>query len=85
MSSLVIYKNSIILAPSSITNHIDRFHRQFLWQGGRSNGRKNHLIKWNRVLEPFNKGGLAIRDSRYLHKALSAKILWNISTREEGW
>ena len=36
-------------------------------------------------MAPKNKGGLAINYTKLLYKALCAKILWNITTREEAW
>ena len=42
---------------------------------------------WNnlQVMAPNNKGGLDIRDTGLINKALGAKILWKIATGEEAW
>ena len=70
-----IYQASILLAPKGIVKDIDRLLRKFLWEGGRNEGRKMHLISWDKVKAPKMEGGLQIRDVATQNVALGGKIL----------
>ena len=59
--------------------------KKFLWQGGKSNGKKKfHLVSWEVVCNPKNCGGTGIRDPTRMNLALEAKIIWRIVTGEKG-
>ena len=62
LTSLHIYQASILLAPKGIVKDIDILLRKILWEGGRNEGRKMHLISWDKVKAPKREGGLQIRD-----------------------
>ena len=49
LASLPIYQCSFLLAPKAITNKINELLRRFLWEGGRNNERKLHLVSWDKV------------------------------------
>ena len=70
-----IYQASILLAPKGIVKDIERLLRKFLWEGGRSEGRKMHLISWDKVKAPKMEGGLQIRDVAMQNVAMGGKIL----------
>ena len=44
LNSLPVYQASILLAPRGIVKEIDNLSKKFLWEGGRNNGRKMHLV-----------------------------------------
>ena len=50
--------------------------RNFLWKGGKTQGRNLNLVKWEAVIENKNGGGLGIRDLRRMNQALGAKIIF---------
>lgn len=40
--------------------------------------RKQHLVSWKKVCRPKREGGLGIRSSRDMNKALVAKVGWRL-------
>lgn len=44
LTSLPIYQNLILLAPKTIVIKIDVVLRRLMWEGGRKNERKLHLV-----------------------------------------
>jgi len=49
-----------------------------LWQGGKSNFKKFHLVNWDTVTLPTKNGGLEIIDPEVANLAMGDKILWRI-------
>eukprot|EP00253_Pinus_taeda_P012435 PITA_12435 len=47
LSALPIYQAAFLLAPKQVTDHISKLIRDFLWQGGKGNTHKMHLVKWD--------------------------------------
>ena len=62
LTSLPVYQALILLAPRGIVKEIDNLLKNFLWEGGRNNERKMHLVSWDKVKAPKWEGGLQIRD-----------------------
>jgi len=50
LSALPIYQFSALLAPKSVCNSLARILRDFLWQGGKDNHGKFHLLNWNTII-----------------------------------
>ena len=44
LSSIPIYQSSILLAPSSVISKIESILKKFLWEGGKGNMKKLHLV-----------------------------------------
>lgn len=78
LSALPIYQAAFLLAPKSVTDQISKILRDFLWQGGKGNQNKFHLVKWDVVKHPTTKGGLQIRDPALVNLALGGKIIWKL-------
>eukprot|EP00253_Pinus_taeda_P007380 PITA_07380 len=78
LSSLIIYQAAFLLAPRNIMDQISSLIRNFLWQGGRGNDKKLHLVNWETVKKPIDEGGLQIRDPALANLALGSKILWKM-------
>lgn len=70
LSALSIYSCSEILTPKSVTKQIDVVIRKFLWQGGKQNKKKFHLVHWNVFQLPKVYGGLAVKDTHLMNMAL---------------
>jgi hypothetical protein len=85
LSSLPIYQCSSLLAPIGVQQQIEKEIQKFLWQGGKSNNKRFHLISWSIVRAPKMHGGLGILDPRLMNLALGGKILWRIVTRKYDW
>ena len=75
MSSLPIYQASYLMAPKSISGQINKIIRDFLWQGGKGNQRKFHLVKWETAKQTLKEGGLQIRDPDSANVSMRCKIL----------
>lgn len=85
MSSFPIYQFSALLAPASIKKSMAKLIHKFLWQGGKDNEKKFHLINWNIVHAPGEHGGLRVRDSKWVNIALGAKLLSRLVTGNKEW
>ena len=80
ISSLSVFQASFLLALKSIMDQFSKLIKDFLWQGGKGNHRKFHLVKWDKVKLPLTDGGLQIRDPRLTKLSLGGKILWKLHT-----
>jgi hypothetical protein len=78
LSALPIYQAAFLLAPKSVTDQISKLLRDFLWQGGKGNHHKFHLVKWEMVKRSTSEGGLQIRDPAIVNLAMGGKIMWNL-------
>jgi ribonuclease HI/exonuclease III len=85
LSSLPIYQCSVLIAPKTISNKIDALLRKFLWEGGKNNSRKFHLINWSKVKQSKFEGGLNIRDVVVHNLAMGGKMLWQMITGKRTW
>ena len=56
LSSLTIFQSSLLLAPKSITMQISKIVKDFLWNGGKGNQNKIHLVNWETIKRPISKG-----------------------------
>lgn len=83
--SLPIYQNSILLAPKNFISNLEGMLKRFLWEGGKQNERKLHLVSWNKFKKPLMEGGLQIWDIANQNLALGAKLLWNIVSGKSPW
>lgn len=68
---------STILLLKSTLEQLDRVSRTFLW-GGTLEKRKHHLVAWKRICLPKSEGGLGVRSSLEMNKALLAKLGWRV-------
>lgn len=50
---------------------IEKMKRDFLWEPGKT--RKDHLIKWEIVCRPVDRGGLGVRNLALRNETLLAK------------
>ena len=85
LSSLPVYQASLMLAPKGIVQEIDKLLKKFLWEGGRNDGRKMHLVSWNKIKAPKWEGGLQIRDVATQNLAMGGKILWKMIRGKTTW
>jgi hypothetical protein len=58
---------------------------KFLWQGGKENEKKFHMVNWSTVCAPKENGGLGIRDPEKINIALGAKLLWRLVSDGNDW
>eukprot|EP00253_Pinus_taeda_P001798 PITA_01798 len=58
LSALPIFHSSPLLSPESITDQISKLLRDFLWNGGKGNQSKLHLVRWDILNRPLQQGVL---------------------------
>jgi hypothetical protein len=86
LSTLPLFQFSSLLALKGVLKDMAHLIRKFLWQGGKSNSKKFHLVNWDIVSTPKKSGGLGIRDPEVENIAMGSKLLWRIvSGRKEWW
>jgi hypothetical protein len=85
LSALPIFQFSSLLAPQNVKNSISILLRRFLWEGGKTDKKKYHLIKWDIVKHPKESGGLGIKDPGLSNLAMGEKILWNLVSGRNDW
>jgi hypothetical protein len=85
ISSIPIFQFSALYAPAGIKKELAKLTIKFLWQGGKNNEKKFHMVKWTITSAPKENGGLGIRDPENLNLALGEKIIWRIITGHKEW
>jgi len=85
LSALPIYQYAVTLAPASTHKHMELLMRSFLWQGGKQESKKFSLVKWEQVILPYDKGGLAIKIPSFSNRAMGFKLIWRILTGKGSW
>jgi hypothetical protein len=75
----------ISLRPTGIKKELAKITRKFLWQGGKDNEKKFHMVNWAITCAPKENGGLGIRDPEKINLALGAKVIWRIITGGKEW
>ena len=64
-------------------NQIFKLLRDFLWQGGKGNQNRLHLINWDIVKRPVLGGGLHIRDPGMVKLTMGGKLLWQLFSNKK--
>ncbi|CAA7032614.1 unnamed protein product [Microthlaspi erraticum] len=77
LSTIPIHTMSIISLPKSIIGKLDKVSRSFLW-GSSTEQRKQHLLSWQKVCRPKEDGGLGIRMTADMNRALLGKVGWRL-------
>eukprot|EP00253_Pinus_taeda_P019066 PITA_19066 len=85
LSSMPLFQHSILLAPKTFLSKMDGLLRRFLWEGGKNNERRLHLVNWDTIKKPLIEGGLQMRDLAAQNLALGSKILWSIVAGKTSW
>jgi hypothetical protein len=85
LTALPIFQFSSLLAPQNVKAEMSRIIRRFLWEGGKTDNKKFHLISWDKIKQPRENGGLSIRDPMLVNLSMGAKILWNLVSGKNDW
>eukprot|EP00253_Pinus_taeda_P007428 PITA_07428 len=85
LTSMPLYHHSILLAPKTFLSKLDSLLRRFLWEGGKNNEKRLHLVIWDTVKKPTLEGGLHLRDLGAQNLSLGSKILWSIVDGKTSW
>ena len=78
LSSIPVHTMSTINLPVSTLEKLDSLSRSFVWGSGQ------HLVSWEKICKPKAEGGLGIRGSRDMNKALIAKVGWRLLRDSES-
>lgn len=73
LSDLPIYFMSIFKCPGSVSQHIEKLQRNFLWRGVAERNRI-HLLNWSKICKS-KKEGLGIRPLKLVNEALFWKMV----------
>ncbi|XVF36716.1 hypothetical protein REPUB_Repub19eG0082000 [Reevesia pubescens] len=82
-STIATYAMQSTKLHVSVTHEIDRLNRNFLW-GSTDEKSRVPLVKWDTVCKPKSDGGLGIRKSAHMNRALLAKLGWKLEAGNEG-
>lgn len=72
LNAIPIFYLSFLRMLVKVWRRLVRVQREFLW-GEVGGGRKINWVKWSKVCQPKEKGGLGIRDIRLANLSLLAK------------
>jgi hypothetical protein len=73
---------SMHLLPKTILKKMDRTRKKIFLAGG-GEKKKYHLVKWIKVTNPKQKGGLGIKDLIRMNLSLLCRWWWKLE-HEEG-
>ncbi|GJS24096.1 hypothetical protein Tco_0452728 [Tanacetum coccineum] len=79
LGSLGVYYFSIFKAPKCILTKLECIRRKFFW-GGSLDSNKIPWIAWDKVIAPFDKGGLNIGSLKVSNQGMLAKWWWRFKT-----
>lgn len=65
--------------PKSVIRIINRKMASFFW------GDRRHWISWSRITQPFDEGGLGLRDLAQLQRAYHCRIWWAYHQKDTLW
>lgn len=77
LNSLPNHVVQLMKVPDHIIDQMERCERNFYWATTPTH-KKVHLLKWSRITQPKNSGGLGIQDLRTKNKALLASTAWRL-------
>jgi len=85
LTAIPLYQLSALLAPKYFMHQLRIYIRKFLWEGGKQETKKNHLVNWKIVRAPKQHGGLGFRDPSLVNLAMTIKIFWKFDKWEDQW
>lgn len=77
LNSLPLLYLSFFKAPKVVRVEITKLQRQFLW-GSKQGLRKIAWIRWDKITQSKQQGGLGVKDIKAFNIALLAKWRWNL-------
>ena len=77
ISAIPSYTMQECILPSRIHANLDTIRRNFLW-GSTEDKKKLHMIGWNNVTKPKNRGVLGFHAAKERNTTLVAKLCWRM-------
>ncbi|KAJ1443251.1 Reverse transcriptase zinc-binding domain [Sesbania bispinosa] len=81
--SIPNYALQAAVIPNFIYDEVERICRNFIW-GSSTSQRNCHLIAWDKVCKPKQKGGLGFRSLRVLNEAYLLKLAWSLHSNPDA-
>lgn len=69
--------------PIKVCEAIDKLIRDFLW-GLTAESRRMHMVNWNTITLPKDRGGLGLYQMQYRNQAILAKLCWRLANESEA-
>ncbi|XP_073059743.1 uncharacterized protein [Primulina eburnea] len=83
LSAMPTYYMSLFRVPARVEKKMEKMKRDFLWDG--ADGENHcHVVGWNHVCKPKERGGLGLGNIRFTNKALLGKWWWRCSVEKEA-
>lgn len=73
LCSMPIYTMQNLWLPEGVCDNIDSCIRRFIW-----GSKAGHWVKWSKVTQPKNKGGLGFHRTRVSNISLLGKHVWSL-------
>lgn len=77
LSTLLVYIMQAYAIPIGTCKETDKICRDFLW-GDSEDNRKVHLVSWDEVCQPRDKGGLGLRKAKDNNLPLLGKLAYHM-------
>ena len=77
LQAMPFYIFSCFKVPEAACNKLDVIARSFWW-GHEVGNRTLHLIKWDTICQPRNRGGLGLKKFKTINQALLATQYWRL-------
>lgn len=82
LQSIPVYYMAVMLLPTKTTNDLKALMRKFFW-GKIDRQRFMSFIAWAKICQPFDQGGLGIRDIKLFNEALVLKAVWQVASNSD--
>ena len=79
-SSIPSYQASSLLLPKQACKKLDAMNRNFWWGYKEDNKKGGCLKSWDSICTPKSVGGLGIKKTEDMNKALVAKMTWEVAS-----
>jgi hypothetical protein len=84
LNSITLYMLSFMQAPKGFLKKADIVMKRMIWQE-MDEKKKYHLVKWDKVCLPKDRGGLEALDLATMNKSLLCKWRWKLENTEGSW
>ena len=64
MSAMPNHVMQGVALPSHLCEKLDKINRDFLWGHSTDGKKRMHLVRWNKIIKPKEKGGLGIHSAK---------------------
>ncbi|XP_073066025.1 uncharacterized protein [Primulina eburnea] len=83
LNAMPTYYMSIFKVPNKVEKQLEALMRNFLWDGA-DGETHNHVVNWNQVCKPRDRGGLGLENIRLRNRALLGKWWWRCATERNS-